>query len=88
MAERYDVVARIVSQKGTCTQGHRVGEEWVIGEKTPAGICLSAFNALCPNIRALKFGGAFPWETDSDVAIVACPDAKSPVVFELRRLQK
>ena len=88
MAERYEVVAKVISQKGTCAYEHKVGDEWVIGGKTPEGICLSAFNALFPNCRVLMFGGALPWETDPDVTTVACPDAANPVVFELRRLRK
>jgi len=34
------------------------------------------------------YGGAFPWESDPDVARAACPDADNPVVFELRRLRE
>ena len=88
MAERYDVLVKVISQKGTCVQEHKVGDEWVIGRKTPEGICLSAFDALFPSARVLMFGGVFPWGTDPDVTTVACPDAKNPVVFELRRLRK
>ena len=88
MAESYEVLVRVVSQKDTCAHGHKVGEEWVIGSKTPEGICLSAFNTLYPSARVLMFGGAFPWETDPDITTVSCPDAQNPVVFELRRLRK
>ena len=88
MAETYDVVARVISQKGTCGAEHKVGDTWTIGSKTPEGICLSAFHALLPNVRVLRFGGAFPWGTNPDVTTVACPDAANPVVFELRRLRK
>ena len=88
MAEMYEVVAKVISQKGTCGAEHKVGDEWVIGSKTPEGICLSAFDALLSSARVLMFGGAFPWETDPDVTTVACPDAANPVVFELRRLRK
>ena len=88
MAESYDIAIKVVSQKGTCAHEHKVGNEWVIGSKTPEGICLSAFNALLPNAQVLMFGGAFPWETDPDVTTVACPDAENPVVFELRRLRQ
>ncbi len=88
MTERYDVAVKVISQKGPCHKEHKVGQEWVIESKTPEGICLSAFNALFPRIQVLRFGGSFPWETDPDVATVACPDAKNPVVFELRRLRK
>ena len=88
MVESYDVVTKVVSQKGTCGAEHKVGDQWVIGSKTPEGICLSAFNALFPFLRVLRFGGSFPWETNPDVTTVACPDAQNPVVFELRRLRK
>ena len=43
MTERYDVAIKIISQKGTCSNEHKVGEEWVISTKTPAGLCLGAF---------------------------------------------
>jgi len=87
MADRYDVVIRVVSQKGTCAAEHRVGQEWVVGSKTPEGICLSAFNALYPTARTLMFGGSLPWSDDPDTATAACPDAANPVVFELRRVR-
>lgn len=88
MVERYDVVVRVISQKGTCTQEHKVGDKWVIGHKTPEGMCLSAFHTLYPTIRTLMFGGALPWEADPYVTTIACPDARNPVVFELRRLRE
>ena len=88
MAESYDVVVKIISQKGTCGEGHKVGDEWVIGSKIPGGICLSACSVLLPDAGVLRFGGSFPWESNPDVAIVACPDVGNPVVFELRRLRK
>jgi uncharacterized repeat protein (TIGR04076 family) len=89
MAEEYDVLIRVVSQKGTCKLKHKVGEEWVIRQrKTPEGICLQALNALYPNARVLMFGGVLPWTPDPDVVTAACPDAQNPVVFELRRLRK
>ncbi len=88
MAEIYEVVVKVVSQKGHCGAGHSVGNEWVIGTKTPEGICLSAFNTLFPSLRVMRFGGSFPWETNPDVTTVACSDAQNPVVFELTRSQK
>ena len=81
------VIARVVSQQGTCAAGHRVGDEFVIGQETPAGMCSWAFHALFPFAGVLQFGGSFPWEPDPAQAKVACPDADNPVVFVLRRIQ-
>ncbi|MFC1907503.1 TIGR04076 family protein [Chloroflexota bacterium] len=88
MSERYEVAVKIISQKGTCDNGHKVGEEWVLKTKTPEGICLGAFNALYPAARTFMFGGAHPWNADKDVTTIACPDADNPVVFEIRRIRK
>lgn len=88
MAERYEVFARVISQKGTCAHEHKVGDEWVIGGETPEGICLSAFQSLLSDLRVLMFGGSLPWMEDPDTAIVACPDPENPVVFELRRVKE
>ena len=82
-----EVIARVVSQKGTCSAGHKVGDEFAIGEKTPPRMCAWAFYTLFPFAEVLQFGGSFPWEEDPDRATVACPDPGNPVVFELRRRQ-
>ena len=87
-AESYEVIARVTSQKGTCALGHKVSDEFLIGDKTPAGMCPWAFYALFPFISVLQFGGSFPWENDRDKTTVACPDPANPVVFELERLRK
>jgi len=79
------IVARVISQKGTCSAGHTVGDEFVVGEKTPPGMCSWAFYTLFPFAEVLQFGGAFPWEKDSNRCTVACPDPANPVVFELER---
>jgi len=87
MAESYKVSIKVISQKGSCEAGHKVGDQWLVGEKTPGGICLFAFSSLFPFITPLMYGGAFPWEKDPDKTTVACPDPDNPVVFELRRVR-
>ncbi len=91
MAESYDVKIKLTGNKNPCHAGHNVGDEWVIkGDefKTPSGICMFAFGSFYPVVQVLMYGGAFPWESDSDAATVACPDAQNPVVFEVRRIPK
>ena len=43
-----DVVAKVVSQKGTCAAGHKVGDEFIIGQQTPSSLCSWAFYAIFP----------------------------------------
>jgi len=80
-----DVIAKVISQKGTCSAGHKVGDEFVIGQETPPGLCSWAFYTVFPFAKVLQLGGSFPWEDDPNRTTVACPDPANPVVFELRR---
>ena len=80
-----DVIAKVISQRGTCEAGHRVGDEFIIGQKTPPGLCSWAFYTLFPFAEVLQFGGSFPWEKDPNKTTVACLDPDNPVIFELRR---
>jgi len=86
-AEFYEVLATVISQKGRCEAGHKVGDTFTIADKTPPGMCTWAFFALFPAVSAMQFGGSFPWEEDKDKTTVACPDPTNPVVFELKRLR-
>jgi uncharacterized repeat protein (TIGR04076 family) len=89
MADSYDIRIKVISQKGSCAAGHKIGDEWTLpAGKTPEGICLPAFAVLYPSIRTLSFGGAFPWEKDKDITTACCSDAANPVVFEIKRVKK
>ena len=87
MKEWHKVSARVVSQKGECVAGHKVGDEFIIGDIVPEGMCAWAFYTLFPFVSALQAGGEFPWEKEGDTATVACPDPGNPVVFQLKRIK-
>ncbi len=80
-----EIIARVVSQKGTCAAGHKVGDEFVMARTVSGGVCAWALAVLIPFAAVLQYGGSFPWETDPDKTVVACPDPENPVIFELRR---
>jgi uncharacterized repeat protein (TIGR04076 family) len=86
-AKFYRVSATVISQKGTCEAGCKLGDKFIIADKTPSGMCSWAFYTIFPFASALQVGGSFPWEKDEDKAVVACPDPTNPVVFELKRLK-
>ena len=84
---QYDVKVKIISQKGDCYLGHKVGDEWIFGMKSPAGLCNPAWNAIYPYIRILQFGGEYEYPVDSGVTRVCCPDPYTPIIFELSKLE-
>lgn len=85
-AARREVRMRIVSIRGKCPNGHRVGEEYVVGRKTPAGICLGSFGACLPYLSALRYGASFPFEKEKGTISVGCPDPENEVVWHLTAL--
>jgi len=86
----YKIIARVVSQKGTCGFGYKVGDEVVFdGETIQGRICLSALYSFIPKVYAMRYGATFPWlKENEDVASHACPDAANPVVFEICRVKE
>jgi uncharacterized repeat protein (TIGR04076 family) len=85
MEDYLNVKAKVISCKGTCSAGHKVGDEFLMTQKTPENMCSWAFYTLFPFVSALQFKGSFPWEKDPDRATVCCPDGDNLVVFELKR---
>ena len=74
--------------KGKCSLGFKVGDTWTMEKSlTPNGMCATAFAAIFPAIRTLRYGGTMPFGKEPDVVRISCPDAHIVVVYELRRLR-
>ncbi|MFO7915228.1 MAG: TIGR04076 family protein [Candidatus Krumholzibacteriales bacterium] len=84
----FTVVAEVVSRKGECAAGHRVGDRVVFdGLNIDGPVCLHALYSFLPKVFAMRYGAEFPWLDDPGAARHACPDAQNPVVFEIRRMR-
>jgi uncharacterized repeat protein (TIGR04076 family) len=83
--EKRKLKARIISQRGTCEAGHKVGDEFIISDVCPRGLCAWAFYTMFPYAQVLMCEGSFPWEKEPSRCTVACSDPYNPVVFELSR---
>jgi uncharacterized repeat protein (TIGR04076 family) len=85
--EQYDVVATVISQKGLCHAGYKVGDQIHFGQNSISGapICYSALDCLLSTVILLRNGATYPWSPEGIVQL-ACPDAENPVVFELKRM--
>jgi len=87
MEAPYIVRVEVISQKGTCSFGHRVGDAAIFdGQDIQGKICWHALCSMTPKIHAMLYGAVFPWaKEDPDAITHACPDASNPVVFRLVR---
>ena len=86
MAEKYNVLAEVISKKGVCSAGLNVGDKFIIGACTPTALCAYAYQSIWPQATVLMTGGKFSWQKDPDVIIEACPDSINVVVFKLNRI--
>ncbi|NIQ36986.1 MAG: TIGR04076 family protein [Proteobacteria bacterium] len=87
--EGFKIVAKVIRQEGHCDANHKVGDEVVFDGQTVQGkVCMSALYSFLPKVFAMRYGAEFPWLEDPDVATHACPDARNPVVFEIRRIRE
>jgi len=86
-----DVVeVTVISQKGSCGFGHKVGDKIVFdGRSVKGDICYSALMTLLPKIIGMSYGMKFHWsKEDGDVMYNACPDPYNPIVFKIQRIRK
>ena len=83
---RQDVRVKVISQRGTCANGHKEGDEWVFSTTSPPGLCMGALPALAPFIRTLQYGGEYEWPRGSGVLQLSCPDPFNPGVFEITKI--
>ena len=82
---------RIAVKEANGCPVHRPGDEVVfecVGDpsvRISGTICLGALTSLMPKVYAFHNNARFRWADEDDVVVHACPDPKTPVVFEVRR---
>jgi len=83
------VQAKVISVKGECGAGHKVGDVVTFTDRGVEGmICIHALYSMLPAVFAMMFEARFPWLKDPDKKTHPCTDAANPVVFEITRIRE
>jgi uncharacterized repeat protein (TIGR04076 family) len=77
--------AKVVSIKGRCSAGHKVGDAFEINTHKTGGICGWCYHDLFPTLMTLAMGGRIPWWKNQDEFTYECPDKTNLVTFKIRR---
>ena len=81
----YNVLATVISQTGRCNAHHKVGDIFICGNETPAGVCIWAWQAIFPFITLFRHDGSLPWKEGPTRVTLVCPDPVNKVCFEVKR---
>jgi len=83
------VEVKVISQKGHCEVGHKLGDTTTFTESGVEGkICIHALYSMIPGVFAMMYEAQFSWLRDPDKKTHACPDAYNPVIFEISRIRQ
>ena len=76
--------AEILSVKGQCGAGHKVGESFQISCWDTGGLCGFFFHDIFPSLNVMQFGGRYPWGS-ADEMVLECPDRENAVTVRIRK---
>lgn len=91
MTERigYRVIGTILSIKGECTAGHKVGQQLELSCHNTGNMCGFLYHDIFPYIVMLQFGGGFPQDWGGpDIVTVDCMDKWNTLTIELKRVNE
>jgi len=75
--------------QGVCVARHKAGEVFMLSDdKTPKGICLTAFAGLLPYINAMIYDAKFDFEPREGRIRLGCPDPDNNVVFLIEEIPR
>jgi uncharacterized repeat protein (TIGR04076 family) len=82
------VIGTIKEVKGSCSAGHKVGDQMELSGHNTGGLCGFFYHDIFPYLIMLQFGGGFPAEWGGpDVVELECMDKANAVKIELRRMK-
>jgi len=83
------VKAKVISVKGTCGNGHKIGDIVTFTESGVEGhICIHALYSMLPAVFAMLYDVKFPWLENTEKKTHPCTDAANPVVFEIEKVRE
>lgn len=91
MADRigHRVIGIVKSVKGTCSVGHKAGDQLELSCHSPGNICGFLYHDIFPYLVMLQFGGGFPEDWGGpDVVTLDCMDKWNTLTIELKRVKE
>lgn len=81
----FEVELEVIRVDNQNTKCQKEGDKFIIGKRTPPGMCCRAFHTVFSNIVALRFSNQCAWEKNGAWDVI-CPDGF--VTYRLKRIVK
>jgi len=78
------LVAEVLSVKGGCSAGHKVGETFELSCWDTGGLCGFFYHDIFPSLNVMQFDGKYPWGA-ADQLVLECPDRENAVTLRIRK---
>lgn len=78
------LMAEVISVKGECSAGHKVGDKLHLSCWDSGGLCGFFYHDIFPNLNVMQFGGKYPWGS-ADELTLECPDRENLVTIRIRK---
>jgi len=82
----YKVRCEVVEILRNAFDCSKVGQAFILGPRTPEGMCARAFAGLYPTALAMRFSERIAWENEQGQVDVTCPERD--VVYRLTRVRE
>lgn len=76
--------AEVISVKGECSAGHKVGDKFQLSCWDSDGLCGFFYHDIFPSLNVMQFKGKYPWSSGDELTL-ECPDRENAVTLCIRR---
>lgn len=86
-SEAFHLEAEVISVKGDCHTGHKVGDRLRVDCYDSGGLCGFFYHDIFPSLSVMHFNGRYPWGSGEDLTL-ECPDRGNAVTIKLRKVRE
>jgi uncharacterized repeat protein (TIGR04076 family) len=80
----YQIKCEVVKVNTENTKCQKMGDTFILGSRTPGGMCARAYNVIYSHALAMRFSEQMSWESPDGTLDIRCPDAD--VIYRLSRI--
>jgi uncharacterized repeat protein (TIGR04076 family) len=78
------IKATVISMKGDCAAGHKIGDNFEINCYKSGNLCGFFYHSIFPSLQTFEYGGKMPWWQEESL-FLSCPDPHNLLTIQIER---